>query len=106
MGVASGGAPRAPSPMNSVGHGGSPTCSAGTRPKRMLPPLEAPSVPAKMFLGEVGGATARGRCGDSNDAPARHGHMTREALSVSWYRFRATFSHRWGGYLSLVLLIG
>ena len=32
--------------------------------------------------------------------------MRREALGVSWYRFRATFSHRWGGYLSLVLLIG
>jgi hypothetical protein len=32
--------------------------------------------------------------------------MRRDALSVSWYRFRATFSHRWGGYLSLVLLIG
>jgi hypothetical protein len=32
--------------------------------------------------------------------------VTRVALGVSWYRFRATFSHRWGGYLSLVLLIG
>jgi hypothetical protein len=27
-------------------------------------------------------------------------------LTVAWYRFRATFRHRWGGYLSLVLLIG
>gem|GEM_PF-187914 len=56
--------------------------------------------------GEVGGATVRGRCGDSKDAPARDGRMRRDALGVSWYRFRATFSHRWGGYLSLVLLIG
>jgi putative ABC transport system permease protein len=32
--------------------------------------------------------------------------MRRDALSVSWYRFRATFSHRWGGHLSLVILIG
>jgi hypothetical protein len=27
-------------------------------------------------------------------------------LSVPWYRFRATFGRRWGGYLALVLLIG
>ena len=27
-------------------------------------------------------------------------------LSVSWYRLRATFGRRWGGYLALVLLIG
>jgi len=27
-------------------------------------------------------------------------------LTVAWYRFRATFRRRWGGYLSLVLLIG
>jgi MacB-like periplasmic core domain/FtsX-like permease family len=32
--------------------------------------------------------------------------MRRGALRISWYRFWATFSHRWGGYLSLVLLIG
>jgi len=25
---------------------------------------------------------------------------------VAWYRFRATFGHRWGGYLALVLLLG
>ena len=25
---------------------------------------------------------------------------------VAWYRFRATFSHRWSGYLTIVLLIG
>ena len=25
---------------------------------------------------------------------------------VAWYRFRATFGRRWGGYLSVVLLIG
>src|ERR1700722_5200139 len=28
------------------------------------------------------------------------------ALTVAWYRFRATFRRRWGGYLSIVLLIG
>jgi hypothetical protein len=27
-------------------------------------------------------------------------------LRVAWYRFRATFGYRWGGYLSMVLLIG
>jgi hypothetical protein len=27
-------------------------------------------------------------------------------ISVAWYRFRVTFGHRWGGYLSVVLLIG
>jgi hypothetical protein len=25
---------------------------------------------------------------------------------VAWYRFRVTFGRRWGGYLSVVLLIG
>ncbi|MGA8297267.1 MAG: hypothetical protein WB770_09520 [Acidimicrobiales bacterium] len=29
-----------------------------------------------------------------------------EVLSVAWYRFHATFGRRWGGYLSLLLLIG
>ncbi|MGZ4690783.1 MAG: FtsX-like permease family protein [Acidimicrobiia bacterium] len=28
------------------------------------------------------------------------------ALDIGWYRFRATFKHRWGTYLALVLLIG
>jgi hypothetical protein len=32
--------------------------------------------------------------------------MSRGALNVAWYRFRATLGRRWGGYLSLVLLIG
>jgi len=32
--------------------------------------------------------------------------VSRQALRVAWYRFTATFSHRWGGYLSIVLLIG
>ena len=32
--------------------------------------------------------------------------MTGSALSVAWYRLRATFARRWPGYLSLVLLIG
>ncbi len=27
-------------------------------------------------------------------------------LRVAWYRFGATFGRRWGGYLSLVLLVG
>jgi hypothetical protein len=29
-----------------------------------------------------------------------------QVLRVAWYRLRATFGRRWGGYLSLVLLIG
>ncbi len=29
-----------------------------------------------------------------------------QVLRVAWYRFRATFGYRWGGYLSMVLLIG
>ena len=29
-----------------------------------------------------------------------------QALRVVWYRSRATFSRRWGGYLSMVVLIG
>lgn len=32
--------------------------------------------------------------------------MTPHALGTAWYRFRATFSQRWGAYLSVVLLIG
>jgi putative ABC transport system permease protein len=32
--------------------------------------------------------------------------MTRPVLRVAWYRSRATFTRRWAGYLSLVLLIG
>ncbi len=28
------------------------------------------------------------------------------AVRVAWYRFRATFGDRWGGYLALVLLVG
>jgi hypothetical protein len=27
-------------------------------------------------------------------------------LRVAWYRFRATFGHRWSGYLAVVLLVG
>ncbi len=27
-------------------------------------------------------------------------------LTVAWYRFRATFPHRWGGYVAIALLIG
>jgi hypothetical protein len=25
---------------------------------------------------------------------------------LTWYRFRATFAHRWGGYLAIILLVG
>ncbi|HEV3294560.1 MAG TPA: hypothetical protein VG123_36725, partial [Streptosporangiaceae bacterium] len=32
--------------------------------------------------------------------------MTGPALRAAWYRFRATFRRRWGGYLALALLIG
>ncbi|HEY5026376.1 MAG TPA: FtsX-like permease family protein [Acidimicrobiales bacterium] len=32
--------------------------------------------------------------------------MTGQALAVAWYRFRATFGHRRGGYLAIVLLVG
>jgi MacB-like periplasmic core domain/FtsX-like permease family len=32
--------------------------------------------------------------------------MSRAALRVARYRFRATFGDRWGGYLALVLLVG
>jgi hypothetical protein len=31
--------------------------------------------------------------------------MSRGVVNAAWYRFRATFGHRWRGYLSLVLLI-
>jgi hypothetical protein len=27
-------------------------------------------------------------------------------VSIAWFRFRATFGRRWGGYLSLILLVG
>jgi hypothetical protein len=29
-----------------------------------------------------------------------------QVLGVAWYRFRATFAGRWGGYLSVVVLVG
>ncbi len=32
--------------------------------------------------------------------------MNGPVLRVTWYRFRATFRRRWGGYLTLALLIG
>jgi hypothetical protein len=32
--------------------------------------------------------------------------MSRSALNVAWYRFRSTFGQRWGGYLTIVLLVG
>ena len=32
--------------------------------------------------------------------------MSRAALRIAAYRFRATFRRRWGGYLTLALLIG
>jgi len=30
----------------------------------------------------------------------------RQVLRIAWYRFGATFARRWGGYLTIVLLIG
>jgi len=32
--------------------------------------------------------------------------MIGAVLRIAWYRFRATLGHRWGGYLSVVLLVG
>ena len=32
--------------------------------------------------------------------------MNGQALDVAWYRFRSTLHRRWGGYLTVVLLIG
>ena len=32
--------------------------------------------------------------------------MNNAVIAVAWYRFRATFHRRWGGYLAIVLLIG
>jgi FtsX-like permease family/MacB-like periplasmic core domain len=32
--------------------------------------------------------------------------MIGPVLRVAWYRFRATLGHRWGGYLSVILLVG
>ena len=32
--------------------------------------------------------------------------MNGQVLRVAWYRFRATFGRRRGGYLGLVLLVG
>ena len=32
--------------------------------------------------------------------------MSPHVLGTAWYRFRATFSQRWGAYLSVILLIG
>jgi hypothetical protein len=32
--------------------------------------------------------------------------MSGQAVRVAWYRFRATFRRRWGGYLALTVLIG
>jgi len=29
-----------------------------------------------------------------------------QVLRVTWYRFRATFSRRWGGYLAIIVLVG
>ena len=32
--------------------------------------------------------------------------MRNQALAFAWYRFRATFGHRWSGLLAIVLLTG
>ena len=29
-----------------------------------------------------------------------------QVIRVAWYRFRATFGRRWGGYLTIIVLIG
>src|SRR6202044_3979546 len=29
-----------------------------------------------------------------------------QVLRVAWYRYRATFGRRWGGYLAIVVLVG
>ena len=42
---------------------------------------------------------------EETSAPGSHG-VSGHVLGVSWYRFRATFGRRWGGYLALVLLVG
>ena len=44
--------------------------------------------------------------GGPRDAPAREGGPRGRALRVARYRSRGTFRERWGGYLSLVLLVG
>lgn len=40
-----------------------------------------------------------------DDAAPRTG-VSRRSLGAGWYRFRGTFGRRWGGYLSVVVLIG
>lgn len=42
---------------------------------------------------------------EETSAPGSDG-VSGHVLGVSWYRFRATFGRRWGGYLALVLLVG
>lgn len=32
--------------------------------------------------------------------------MSGQVVRVGWYRFRATFGRKWGGYVSLLLLVG
>src|SRR3984957_7958363 len=32
--------------------------------------------------------------------------MKGRVVSLAWYRFQATFHRRWGGYLTVVLLVG
>jgi hypothetical protein len=32
--------------------------------------------------------------------------VKRQLMRAAWYRFQATFTRRWGGYLSVLLLIG
>lgn len=32
--------------------------------------------------------------------------MSGAVISVAWYRLRGTFGRRWGGYLSIVVLVG
>src|SRR6185369_16499191 len=42
-----------------------------------------------------------GHCTDSGQT-----RPVKPALRVAWYRFRATFGRRWGGYLTITLLVG
>src|ERR1019366_1180321 len=72
----------------------------------MLPPLAGGPVPAR--LPRWGGGTSRvRRCACREGSQTQWSlPVTPHALGTAWYRFRATFSQRWGAYLSVVLLIG
>jgi hypothetical protein len=52
------------------------------------------------------GGSAAGSARARDGRGAGGGRRSSRALRVGWYRFRATFGRRWGGYLSLILLVG